>query len=91
MSTVANKYMAKLAILMKGEKPENGRVTVVEGYPTQSNSFDCGIFAICGAEAALAAYPGVDTIENGSCFNGMPTGTKRGEIRRVIQALIAER
>ena len=71
--------------------PSHRSVMTVEGFPTQMNSFDCGIFAICGAEAALDAYPSVDAISNGECFQGMPTGTKRAEIRQLIQGMIAEK
>ena len=52
MLSVANGHLSKVATLMRGTKP-NGGATAVTSFPLQGNSYDCGIYTICGAEAAL--------------------------------------
>ena len=60
--------------------------------------YDCGIFAICGAEAALDATlndltGAAASIENGQCFTAgnfeEQTRTKRAQIRQQIQDMIS--
>ena len=74
MLSVANGHLPKLATLMRGTKP-NGGATAVTSFPLQGNSYDCGIFAICGAEAALTSVvqsgdfaDSIQHINNGQCF-----------------------
>ena len=72
MVDVANGYLDKLAVLMHGKKPASG-ATAVSNFPLQGNSYDCGIFSICGAEAALDSLvadkaAAIEKISSGACF-----------------------
>ena len=53
MTQVANAYLDKLLTLMKVQNSANKTVKVVNAFPKQDNMYDCGIFALCGAEAVL--------------------------------------
>ena len=53
MTGVANEAFSRLCTLMNDTKTNSTALKTVTSFPKQDNMSDCGIFALCGAEAFL--------------------------------------